>query len=837
MGLASLDAALSGLRISQQQISVISNNVSNASTPGFSRKILPQSSQAINGETVGVLAGTISRNVDLNLSRDLWTQISAVGASDIRTKYLSGIEQFHGPPDAELSVASEISRLRDSFSVLSDAPEDNFLLAQTVEQAEKTANKINDLADLIATSRNDVQNDIQGTVERINQLLEQIADLNDQVQDNLNIRRTTAVTEDKRDEAIKELSSLIDISFFTRGDGVLVVQTNTGVELANNRANRLEFNGTPLSPTVYYPDSDIGIYVVDQDFQGTPSIDPQAINITESEPGGRLGGLLELRDSDFPRQQAQLDELAHKMALRFEAQGLRLFTDGTGSIPANTPPEINPSALPAGPFPVEYVGFSGQIRVNQAVLNDNTLIRTGTYGSTTIQTGSSEVIDRVIEYTFSNINFQEANNTDPATQVDLLNTGGDDLQTWLGLFSSSSINGTADLTQYSSVGTILAAGGDEVFGNIAALPPIPEEDRFTISFSDPATPGNDFSVDIDLRDARLGAALAIGNPDPVGGGTIDNAAEQLRALITDEINIQSPGNPYAATVGIGNNGQLTFNSRSDVAIAPAAAESINTTGFAFLGLSAQSVEASDPYFDIQLGNADPTRITIAPGDTSAQLISQLQAVPGLAVDTANFALDGVLRLRPGGPDYNNPDFGGSLTITGGPFTTDATASYGQPPAVTGTRTTIDGGVNIVSALFGTYTAGPPIGNNSAVADSLYQSETFTNNGVGSGVFVPFRTANLGPGFNIETGMEGASKLIDFAQKMVNSHAQQLIQIENRQADDESLRDILQTQLDSESGVNIDEELSNLIIYQTAFAASARVVTAVDELFQELLNAV
>ncbi|MCK5556638.1 MAG: hypothetical protein KAI76_10400, partial [Alphaproteobacteria bacterium] len=39
-----LDAALSGLRIAQQALDVTSTNISNASTPGYTRKILPQES-------------------------------------------------------------------------------------------------------------------------------------------------------------------------------------------------------------------------------------------------------------------------------------------------------------------------------------------------------------------------------------------------------------------------------------------------------------------------------------------------------------------------------------------------------------------------------------------------------------------------------------------------------------------------------------------------------------------------------------------------------------------------------------------------------------------------
>ena len=58
MGIGGLDAALSGLRIAQQQISVISNNVANVGTPGYTRKILPQSTQAIQGYGIGVLGET-----------------------------------------------------------------------------------------------------------------------------------------------------------------------------------------------------------------------------------------------------------------------------------------------------------------------------------------------------------------------------------------------------------------------------------------------------------------------------------------------------------------------------------------------------------------------------------------------------------------------------------------------------------------------------------------------------------------------------------------------------------------------------------------------------------
>lgn len=52
---------------------------------------------------------------------------------------------------------------------------------------------------------------------------------------------------------------------------------------------------------------------------------------------------------------------------------------------------------------------------------------------------------------------------------------------------------------------------------------------------------------------------------------------------------------------------------------------------------------------------------------------------------------------------------------------------------------------------------------------------------------------------------------------------------------------LETELDQRrqavSGVNIDEELSNLIIYQNSYNAAARILSSVQELYDSLLNAV
>ncbi len=800
MGLTSLNAALSGLKISQQQISLISTNVANVGTYGYTRKILPQSAQSIQGQTIGVFGNTIGRNVDLNLTRDLWTQVTAVDNLTIKQNYLGKVNQFHGPPDQELSVAAELSQLRDSLSQLSDSPENTSRLNIAVNQARDTANKINELATYLNTLRNDAQNETESTVASINTLLEQIASLNTQIRSNLNLDQTTAALEDERDNAIQELSGLIDISFFQQGDGVLVIQTNEGVELASDIAQTLTFNPRAQSATTYYPASAAGVFVGDP-----ANNNVSAVDITGRSPGGKLGGLLELRDEIFPRQVAQLDEMAHKLALRLDAQGLRLFTDGSGNIPADTPPD--PTTNP--PTPVAYVGFASTIRVNQAILNDYSLLQKGTYGATT-PTGSSEVIRRALEFGFGSIDYQQIANIDAATSVDLQNTGGATLQNWLGLVSQNTVQGTRNLSAYLSAADLVTSANGTLN---------PPSDVFRITFEEPDLGLGPVNIDISL------AAV------PNGAG---NLTQDIIAYITGTLIPALPAGDQAdltamnATFSVGANGQLKIDSNADISLdASVVTNGMGPDNLALLGFGEATTEAVDPYFDIRVGNGASTRITLEPTDDITDLLNKLNAVPGVA---AQITAGGFLQIRPGN-SFTNPDFGGDIRITGGPFSTNG-ATLAAPPALSG-RTSIANGVNISSALFGTYSVlgSGAIQNESPVTDVEYQSET----AVGSGEFVSFRQDFLGPGASISTGVVGATRVQDFGQKMINQQTQELIAIESSIQDNDALREILQKQLQDESGVNLDEELGNLIVVQTAYAASARVVNAVNDLFDELLN--
>lgn len=798
MGLAGLDSALSGLRIYQQQIDVISNNVANASTEGYTRKILPQSTQTVAGKSVGVLGETIIRNVDLRVQRDLWTQISNVGFYGVQETYLGRIEQFHGAPDKAVSIAAELSRLQDSFSALANAPDDQFLQTDVIDQATDTADKIRDLSEFITTLRNDAQSEMDSVISSINDLLIQIAELNGEIRFSQAAGQTKAAAEDLRDQSIKEVAEYLNLSTFRRGDGVVIVQTQEGIELAGESATLLTFRPTPLSASTYYPDTAAGIFV------GDPTTTPTAIDITERVLGGKLGGLVDLRDDVFTKQLAQVDELAHKLALRFDAQGLRLFTDGTGSVPPDTPPDTSLDP----PVPVEYVGFASAIRINQLVVNDPALLQQGTYGGS-LATGAGDVISRVIENVFGDTEYELVQNTDTAISVDIraAATGATTLQEWLGLRSQNSVVSTNSLANFASIADMITAGGPSVFGSGAA-----ETDQFIIRFDDPDIGGGPYDIEIDLDSV------------PVVG---PSAADDLVAYIMADADWANIVADFGGNVSVSANGELVMDSRSNIEIVQSGVEPISDTGLAFVGLGFGLSEAEDPYFDVQVGNANFVRITIDPNDTEVELLAKLNAVDGLA---AQIDADGFLSLRPG-DSFNNPDFGGSINIIGGPFAVD-TATLGGTALG---RATLDDGANIIGALFGTYQdlGGGAIEEFSPLTEVSYQSETDT----GSGVFVAFRSQFLGEGTLAFTEISQGLSLIDYAQKIINENAQELALAQSRREDADTLETLLSQKFLDDSSVNIDEELGFLIVVQTAYAASARVVGAVKEIFQDLLDIV
>jgi len=434
MSTSALSSALSGLRTAQKALDVTSSNIANAGVEGYTKKTLDQQSvSSSDGIGIGVRFGEVQRYVDQYVQRDYRTQLGTQGFYTTQESYLSRITALQGSTDDSTNISAQISNLYNGFVNLSSTPDSAAIQSSVVSQAVSAANTFNKLSQQMLDMRNDAQSQLKGEVDNLNSSLTQIAELNKKIQTAHNIGQSTAALEDQRDSLIKTVSAQLNISSFTNGDGVVVLQTADGHVLADTEARKLSVDSSTLTYGSSYP-STVGGLVLQGDQPGT------SVDLAAGTPGGTIGALLDVRDNKIPAYQAQLDELADKLMMRFNDQGLRLFTDQNGTIPANNP--------------TQYVGIAASIKVNTAVLNNNALVQQGTTGPA-INTGSNAVIMNVVNYTFGK--YKDAAGT-PNVAFNSTNLGGggnltinvtNDPNATLTTFSSSMLDSQA--ADYNSV--------------------------------------------------------------------------------------------------------------------------------------------------------------------------------------------------------------------------------------------------------------------------------------------------------------------------------------------------------------------------------------------------
>lgn len=810
---AALNSALSGLKIAQSNIGLLSNNIANVNTEGYTRKTQEQSTLIAGGQGQGVFAGVVDRAVNAFIQRELFDQRAVAANFETKQTYFQQIQEFHGPAENQSAISNQLGQLKESFQALADDPSKEYLVSDVFLQATQTVDKMHQFSDLLTQLRNDAQNEIQQVAGTINALSAQIADLNIQIKALANVDKSTATLEDQRDNAITQIAEFVDISYYERTDKVIVVQTQRGTPLADDTPHTLEFNPTSIGPVTYYPDT-VAALRVDDPVTG--------VNLTDQEGlGGKLGALIELRDTTLPSYHAQLDEVAFRMAQRMDSQGLRLFSYPDESLPLDNPNETRP---------LGYAGFAREIVVNPDIVADKNLIRTGTTGNT-VSIGSSEQVRKIIDFAFSNVAYQQATSTFDLSATtnagisgsQIINSYGalenhpditiganDTFSIQVGAAPAVNIAITAGQTATDLVNTINAS-----FPDLAALGPngnlyLNANDTLTIGDVNLGagglaalglTAGTTNVAAVDTLHNLLGLsprAQEVGDTDIlemgalsssdyinpiVGVGGNDTFSIQIGsgAPVNIEITPGASANTLAGIINaahpglakIGPNGNLILESLQSITVADV---NLGTNGIEELGLKIGTTQPVDPSFTIQLGNREPVTVDITSTDTPSSFLAKINAIDG--VEAQLTTPGGLLEIR--------PSEGGDLILTDGP--SNPLAQMGVTVA------------NIPHAAFNTTN----VGNNGSVST---------------------------------TGISTSDNIIDYGVQIVSKQSQDAANVDSRIQTEQIYRDSLQTQIDDESGVNIDEEMAVLVQIQNNYAAAAKAIQVIEELFQTLLSSV
>ena len=110
--------------------------------------------------------------------------------------------------------------------------------------------------------------------------------------------------------------------------------------------------------------------------------------------------------------------------------------------------------------------------------------------------------------------------------------------------------------------------------------------------------------------------------------------------------------------------------------------------------------------------------------------------------------------------------------------------------------------------------------------------------VQAGVTQPsLNTNGLGASGNLTTPFNAGSALSDYATNLVSSQAEQSATTTSNLTTEQALQSSLNTRVTAVSGVNMDTEMSLMLNLQNAYGANARVISTVQAMFTDIMQAV
>lgn len=360
--------ASGGINTIDAQLAVVSQNIANAGSPGYAREAATQSSVTAGGMAMGVRTGPTVRQIDVQLAADLLKQNATVSSLTITQTALQAIDSVQGTPGQGSDLASRLGKLGDAFSGLLGSPDNQTLQQSLVGAAGSLADGVNQLAGAYDSQRQTAQDNIVSDIATMNQTLGAVGALSDQIVALKVQGLSTADLENQRDAAVQTLSQLVGVKVLNQSNGDVTLATPAGVILPiHGPANPVTATQGTIGAATYYPGG------------GIPAITLGGVDITGQLRSGSIGANIALRDVVLPTFQGELDEFSQNLASRFAAQGLVLFTDGSGAVPAGggAPPQSG------------YVGLAQTLQVNPAVRATPSLVRDGTQAVAGSPTGAS----------------------------------------------------------------------------------------------------------------------------------------------------------------------------------------------------------------------------------------------------------------------------------------------------------------------------------------------------------------------------------------------------------------------------------------------------------------
>ncbi len=733
-----LDIGITGLRVADFGLQATSHNISNSSTPGYSRQEIKQTTNSPNLTSYGYFGQganvtTVRRVYSEYLNNQVLGAETNVGELDSYLALSNQIDNLLADPNAGLAPA--MSTFFQATQQMAADPSSVPARQSLLSSSQALVSRFQALDQRMGEIRDGVNSQLISEVTTINAYATQLAELNER------IVRASAISQgnppndlmDQRDQLIRDLNKEVKVSTITQNDGSINLFIGSGQPL--------------VVGTLQYKLAAGAVSTEDPERITVSLTAPNGATIDMPEEfleGGTLGGILRFRTETLDAAQNGLGKIATAVALNFNGQH-RLGIDLSGERGLNFFSTPQPTVL-----------------------------------ANSSNAGSATVAAKIVQSDYS-LSYAQATDTWTLTRLsgDLF-TAGDKTRT----FTSDKFPIVVDGMRLSDLRGTAQDG-----------------DRYLIK------PGN-------AAEARV-----IADSDNAGNAKFDSSASNIQSL-------PAVASDYRLSVTTGGalqmvrlvDGQSWFaSSMADLQKQLAADPQgfvLDMKGFPKPGDSFLIEPTRQAVRNMAVNLGDPLKIAAAaPFRTSAALANKGSGAIDLgsvmAYDPAGLPLANTLTVS-----YQQDVAGNPILIISDAFgavSKDIPFIPGQPNQINfrGMRFTVSG----VPAL-----------NDSFTIEKNLNGVSDNRNALALGGLQTASTLNGATG----TFAAGYSQVVSF----VGNRTREISVTGKAQ---QALADQAENSRLELSGVNLDEEAANLLRYQQAYQASAKVIEVAGKIFDELVR--
>lgn len=298
----SLYIGVEALNAAQAAIDTTSNNIANASTPGYSEEVAQLSEDPLNESGNDITGGGVNlvgiQSVqDQLVNLQIQQQTSLQSSANTESASLQQIQTYFTTTGTD--IASALTSFTSSLTALSASPTNAASQQSVLSAGQDLAQAFNSTSGGLTSAQSSANSLVTSSVAQINTLTQQIAQLNGQIEQLTASGQSNGSTQDQLNEAVQQLAGVVGIS---------VTQTNEGDTITTG-------NGTPL----VMGNQSFGLQTTTGSDGFQQVLDSNGSNITSAIQGGQLGGAIQTRDQAIPGMLSQLNSLATQFASSFNA--------------------------------------------------------------------------------------------------------------------------------------------------------------------------------------------------------------------------------------------------------------------------------------------------------------------------------------------------------------------------------------------------------------------------------------------------------------------------------------------------------------------------------------